>query len=72
MGPDFVAYSLQQSHAVICLCKVLTYNIFVPRLSQVIMELTGSFDLNKPILLGAVVAFAFSRKFGLNIYDSGK
>lgn len=38
---------------------------------QVIMEMTGSFDLDKPILLTAVVAFGFSRRFGLNIYDSG-
>lgn len=33
--------------------------------------MTGSFDLDKPILLTAVVAFGFSRRFGLNIYDSG-
>ena len=33
--------------------------------------MTGSFDLNKPILLTAVVASGFSRRFGLNIYDSG-
>eukprot|EP00904_Undaria_pinnatifida_P001073 jgi/Undpi1/10967/HiC_scaffold_30.g13268.m1 len=36
----------------------------------VIMEMTGSFDLNKPILLAAVIASGFSRRFGLNIYDS--
>lgn len=35
------------------------------------MEMTGSFELNKPILLAAVVASGFSRRFGLNIYDSG-
>ncbi|CAM9400869.1 unnamed protein product, partial [Hapterophycus canaliculatus] len=36
----------------------------------VIMEMTGSFDLDKPVLLAAVVACGFSRQFGLNIYDS--
>ncbi|CAN0163431.1 unnamed protein product, partial [Ectocarpus sp. 12 AP-2014] len=36
----------------------------------VILEMTGSFDLDKPVLLAAVVACGFSRKFGLNIYDS--
>lgn len=36
----------------------------------VIMEMTGSFELNKPILLAAVLAFGFSRRFGLNVYDS--
>lgn len=35
------------------------------------MEMTGSFDLDKPVLLAAVVACGFSRQFGLNIYDSG-
>lgn len=35
------------------------------------MEMTGSFELNKPILLAAVLAFGFSRRFGLNVYDSG-
>lgn len=38
---------------------------------QVIMEMTGSFELEKPVLLAAVIAFGFSRRFGLNIYDSG-
>lgn len=33
--------------------------------------MTGSFDLDKPVLLAAVVACGFSRQFGLNIYDSG-
>lgn len=35
------------------------------------MEMTGSFELDKPVLLAAVVACGFSRQFGLNIYDSG-
>lgn len=38
---------------------------------QVIMEMTGSFELNKPMLLAAVIAFGFSRRFGQNIYDTG-
>ena len=36
------------------------------------MEMTGTFELDKPILLASVISFAFSRKFGLNIYDSGE
>lgn len=36
------------------------------------MEMTGAFVLDKPILLTAVIAAGFSRRFGLNIYDSGK
>eukprot|EP00903_Cladosiphon_okamuranus_P009149 g8742.t1 len=36
----------------------------------VLMEMTGSFELDKPVLLAAVVACGFSRQFGLNIYDS--
>lgn len=36
------------------------------------MEMTGSFELDKPVLLAAVVACGFSRQFGLNIYDSGE
>lgn len=35
------------------------------------MEMTGSFELDKPVILAAVVACGFSRQFGLNIYDSG-
>lgn len=36
------------------------------------MEMTGSFELDKPVLLAAVLAFGLSRRFGLNIYDSGE
>lgn len=67
--PPCLPASLPASRVPAWSCSLFACVLSRPR--KVIMEMTGSFPLDKPVLFASVVACGFSRQFGLNIYDSG-